>query len=195
MDQSLQNSFSKHLLDGRSLPYNFHGLYSLKATVTSKDQFSLPINRGFTRLATCYFSFTKAGEKENSYFYHPLEGAVPTDALDALKYNLTLGSDRYPSFDVDCVQVQYYRLRLASLMHTGTDSFSMSSLEFRTNMGIFAMNFEKCPGASGHTGVNTRSGSQLTINLKNCNSALMLHVVLHFDCVLNVSAAGCEVLD
>ena len=71
-------------------------------------------------------------------------------------------------------------------MHTGTDSLSMSSLEFRTNMGIFAMNFEKCPGASGHTGVNTRSGSQLTINLKNCNSALMLHVVLHFDCVLNV---------
>ena len=59
MDQSLQNSFSKHLLDGRSLPYNFHGLFSLKATVTSKDQFSLLINRGLTRLATCYFSFTK----------------------------------------------------------------------------------------------------------------------------------------
>ena len=68
-------------------------------------------------------------------------------------------------------------------MHTGTDSFSMSSLEFKTDMGIFAMNFEKCPGASGHTRVNTCSGS------------LMLHVVLHFDCLLNVSGAGCEVLD
>ena len=80
-------------------------------------------------------------------------------------------------------------------MHTGTDSFSMSSLEFWTGMGIFAMNFEKCPGASGHTGVNARSGSQLTINLKNCHNALMLHCVLHIVCGLNVSAAGCEVLD
>ena len=91
---ALQNSFAKHLLDGKSLPYNFHGLYSLKATVTSPGQYNLPIIRGFTRLSTVYFSFTKQGAKENSY--HPLEGAIPTDAIDLFKYNMTLGSDRYP---------------------------------------------------------------------------------------------------
>ena len=63
------------------------------------------------------------------------------------KYNMTLGSVKYPAFDVDCVQEQYYRLRLASLMHTGTDSFSISTLQFRTNHGIFAMNLEKATGA------------------------------------------------
>ena len=80
-------------------------------------------------------------------------------------------------------------------MHTGTDSFSISTLQFRNDHGVFAMNLEKAPRESGHTGVDTRSGSQLTINLKNCGAAVMLHVVLHFDCVLNCSAAGCELLD
>ena len=76
-------------------------------------------------------------------------------------------------------------------MHTGTDSFSVSTLQFRKDFAVFAMNLEKAPGESGHT----RSGSQLTINLKACGAALMLHVVLHFDCVLNCPAAGCELLD
>ena len=71
----------------------------------------------------------------------------------------------------------------------------MSTLQYRIGHGVFAMNLEKAPGESGHTGVNTRSGSQLTINLKGCGAAVMLHVVLNFDCVLNCSAAGCELLD
>ena len=196
MDQALQNSFSKHLLDGKSLPYSFHGLYSLKASIADSTQFSLPICRGFTRLSTVYFSFIKTGEKESTYFYHPLEGAEPTEATDLMKYNCTLGGDRYPQFDVECDGEQYYRLRLASLMHTGTDSFSMSSLEFRNDSAVFAINLEKAPGAAGHTGVNTRSGSQLTINLKYCGAhAAQIHVIMHFDCVLNCSAAGCELLD
>ena len=80
-------------------------------------------------------------------------------------------------------------------MHTGPDSFSINTLQFRKDFAVFAMDLEKAPGKLGHTGVNTRSSLQLTINLKNCGAALMLHVVLHFDCVLNCSAAGCELLD
>ena len=197
VDQALMNSFSKHVLDGKSIPYSFHDLYSLNASIADQTQFSLAINRGFTRLNTVYFSFIRTGEKESTFFYHPLEGAeAPTDAIDIMKYNCTLGGDRYPQFDVECVQEQYYRLRLASLMHTGTDSFSMSSLGFRKDGAIFAMNLEKAPGTAGHTGDNTRSGSQLTINLQQCGAhAAQIHVILPFDCVLSVSAAGCELLD
>ena len=58
------------------------------------------------------------------------------------------------------------------------------------------MILEKAPGVSGHTGVNTRSGSQMPINLKNCRAhASHLHVIMHYDAVLNVSAAGREFLD
>ncbi len=45
LDNALQNSFAKHVLDGRSLPYMMHGLYSLKATITSPGKFTLPSNR------------------------------------------------------------------------------------------------------------------------------------------------------
>ena len=72
----------------------------------------------------------------------------------------------------------------------------MSSLEFRNVSAVFAMNLEKAPGNAGQTGVNTRSGSQLTINLKNCGkNAGQIQVRMHFDCILNCSAAGCELLD
>ena len=172
MDMALQNSFAKHLLDGRSLPYNFNGLYSLKATFTDATQFSLPINRGFARLSTLYLSFITAGQKESSYFYHPLEGvAVPNDALDFFKYNMTFGSDRYPAFDVECVQEQYYRRRIASHLHTGTDSFSISSKEFRSDSAVFAMNLEKAPGAHGRT---TRTSDDNDHSLEDRTIRLLL---------------------
>ena len=47
MDMAVQ-----HLLDGKSLPYNFHRRCSLKATVTDAPESSLAVNRGFTRLGT-----------------------------------------------------------------------------------------------------------------------------------------------
>jgi hypothetical protein len=44
--------------------------------------------------------------------------------------------------------------------------------------------------------VNTRSGSQLTINLRGLPAAInTIHVVLHYEVAVNVSAAGIEVLD
>jgi len=57
------------------------------------------------------------------------------------------------------------------------------------------MNLEKCPGVAGHSGINTRSGSQLSLNFKNLGTAKQIHVVLHYDQVVNCSAAGVEVLD
>jgi hypothetical protein len=44
--------------------------------------------------------------------------------------------------------------------------------------------------------VNTRSGSQLTLNFRGLPTAInTIHVVLHYEVAVNVSAAGIEVLD
>ena len=84
---------------------------------------------------------------------------------------------------------------MASLIHHGTDSFGISSHQFKTTKAIFALNLEKCPGQSGHSGVNTRGGSQLTIELKNLGSAIQtMFVVLHYEQIVNITAAGTEVL-
>ena len=78
----------------------------------------------------------------------------------------------------------------------GTDSFSIGSYQYRHDKFIGAMNFERALGEAGHSGVNTRSGSQLTLNFRGLPSYIdAIHVVLHYEVAVNVSAAGIEVLD
>ena len=91
---------------------------------------------------------------------------------------------------------QFYRTRMASLIHHGTDSFGISSQQFKTNKAIFALNLEKCPGASAHSGANTKGGSQLTVELKNLGSTVdYAYIVLHYEQVVSITSAGVEVLD
>ncbi len=72
---------------------------------------------------------------------------------------------------------------------------SIAPHAYRANKFITALNLEKCPGASSHSGINTRSGSQLTLNLRNTGAATTCHVILVYDQIIDVSAAGCSVLD
>ena len=108
---------------------------------------------------------------------------------------MTIGSDRFLEFKAESHQESYHRLLVAQLMHQGTDSFSITQQQFAPNSYIAATNFEKCPGRAGHTGVNTRSGCQLTINFRNLHDVTAIHVILHYEQVVVASAAGVEVLD
>ena len=195
LDNALQNSYAKHILEGKTLPFMMHGLYSVRATIPPGSKlFSLPIARGFTRLSTAYITFySDAGKWVNEYIA-PNTGNHAED--NEATWNITIGADRYPEFDVDSVGESYYRLRLAQLMHQGNDSFSITPHAYRSNKFITAMNFEKCPGMAGHTGVNTRSGSQLTFHFRGLQTTInTIHVILHYEVAVNVSAAGVEVLD
>ena len=87
------------------------------------------------------------------------------------------------------------RLRLARQAHVGSDSLGISSHYYRNNKFIVAQSLEKAPGSSAHTGLNTRSGAQLALSFKNLGAITTVHVVLHYEQILNVSAAGAEVLD
>ena len=163
---------------------------------SDQSLFSLPITRGFTRLSTIYWSFFGDGDKRTMYFRHPLNGSDPNTDADMFSWNITVGADRYPVFDCDSVAESFYRLRLASLMHHGTDAFSISGHQYRKDKFIGAANLEKAPGQSSHSGVNTRQGSQVTLNFKNIGTSVKyVHIVLHYDVVVSVSAAGAELLD
>ena len=130
LDNALQNSYASHVLSGRQLPYMMHGLYSVRATIPpGSTLYSLPIARAFTRLSTCYFSFWDSNSKYVSTFRSPVNIAGSTDNdtdTDQCTWNITIGADRYPEFDVSSVQESWYRLSLAQLMHTGKDSCSIS---------------------------------------------------------------------
>jgi hypothetical protein len=201
LDNALQNSYASHILQGKQLPFMMHGLYSIRATIPpGSTLYSLPIARGFTRLSTCYFTFFDSAGSWTTHFAAPVafsaEDYDNTTDNDQFSWNITVGADRYPEFDCSSLQESWYRLSVAQLMHTGSKTFSISPWQYRTNRFIGAMNFEKALGEAGHTGVNTRSGSQLTLNFRGLPASInSIHVVLHYEAAVNVSAAGIEVLD
>jgi hypothetical protein len=200
IDNSLQNSYTKHVMDGGSLPFMFHGIYSVRATIPpGSTLFSLPVARGFTRLSTAYVTFWDGTGKYANRFNAvvALGGGNPnTTGTDAASWNITIGADRYPDFDVDSTQESWHRLSVAQQMHVGKDTFAISAYQYRTDKFITAMNFERALIEAAHTGVNTRAGSQLTFNIRGLPATInTIHVVLHFEVAVNVSAAGIEVLD
>ena len=123
--------------------------------------------------------------------------ATNDTSVDNFEFFVTIGAERYPQFAVDSVQESWYRLRLANLVHMGTDSFSITSGQYRSDQFVAALNLEKAPGSAGHSGVNTRGGSQVTVHFKNVDTskASFVHVILHCDQVCSASAAGVELLD
>jgi hypothetical protein len=201
LDNALQNSYASHILQGKQLPFMMHGLYSLRTTSPpGSTLYSLPSARGLTRLSTVYFSFYDGLGKWCNHFLSIVDtaGGVTdnTTERDKCTWNVTVGADRYPEFDCDSVQESWYRLCTAQLMHTGKDSFSISPIQYRTDEFVGAMNFEKALGQAGHTGVNTCSGSQITLNFRGLPTRInTIHVILHYEQAVNVSAAGIEVLD
>jgi hypothetical protein len=54
---------------------------------------------------------------------------------------------------------------------------------------------ERVPNSASFTGMNTRSGSQLTLNFRNTGAIVTIHVVLLFDQVADLSSAGVTVMD
>ena len=132
LDQALANSYAKHLLDGKSLPMYMHGVYSIKSSIPTGSYFSLPIARGFARLSTVYVTFWDSAGKCVNRFYHPNATSANTTAEDDLEWNLTIGSDRWPSFNCDSTQESMYRLRLATAAHMGSDLSTITPFQHAT---------------------------------------------------------------
>jgi hypothetical protein len=77
VDPSVNNSFSQHLLSGKSLPIPFTGIFSFQTSLANANAFAtIPIQRGFSRLIAIYFTFVVDGYPACSYFKAPLNGAV-----------------------------------------------------------------------------------------------------------------------
>ena len=57
LDSSLQNSYTAHLLEGKSLPINYTTFVSQSHIMTQQPNFSVNIVRSFTRLKSLIINF------------------------------------------------------------------------------------------------------------------------------------------
>jgi hypothetical protein len=124
-----------------------------------------------------------------------------------LRYHLALGSFRTPVFDAEAegVAEQFHRLRTAaSILDYDNKTIDISPYDFRHTRGVFAINLEKVIQEEdtdyGHTGLSSRGGSQMTLQLRGCplnddGTPVMLHVTVLYDSITQLSAAGVVQMD
>jgi hypothetical protein len=206
LDNTLQNSFAKHIEDGKELQFSFSGTFVTVNTIGGAQNKTILMSRGFTRVSTVFWTFQQlpasdgaadvARAKKIGKFYNPLNGTTPNASDDNLRWNIQIGSQRFPSFDAWGVGEHFYRLRQATLTHFGSDSFGITGQRYRTDKYINACELEKAPGVANHTGVNTRGGSALTLNLYNLGTNIdTCTIVVCYDLTVRISSAGVEVLE
>ncbi len=148
----------------------------------------------------CSFYRGREGEKEVVTFNHPLDGAVPSTEEDLLRYHISLGSFWTPVFDVEGAAEQYHRLRTAAtVLDHGSKSIDISPHDYRNTRGLFAINLEKViqeqDSDLGNTGMSSRGGSQMTLQLKGCpqnadGTPVMIHICVLYDSITQLGAAG-----
>ncbi len=198
LDGALNNSYSSHLLASKTLPILFQGMHSIRSAIpVGSSQFTLAVARGFSRLRGMFISMYHdgSGTKFTNTFYSPMLGQDNIDVNDNFEFHVTIGSQRFPDFSVDSTQEAFMRLRNAKLMLTGNDSISITPAGYKNNKFITALSFEKAASATSHSGINTRSGSQLTLHLRNTKNAVTVHVLLMYDAVCDIGLSGTVVLD
>jgi hypothetical protein len=221
----MHEQINQHLLSGQPMPIHFTGLATQMVALTGARTFTVNVNRAFSRLKSVYFNFylppagplSEAQRSQyglSNYFYYPAPGtgAVPpsaplTVALDTLKWQLQIGAKTWPVRPVEGVNETAYRLRCA-LDEALYEEFDISIREYLSTKFIAAIDLEKAaigPGAgASYSGVNTKGGEQLTFEIRDfprqgdpAAGALptQMYITCEYDCILNIRAEGCEMLD
>ena len=221
VSQDLVERYSQHLLSGKPLPIPFSSFITQMQALTGQASFNVQVARAFSRLKGVWFNFyrTPVAEAGNimsgpaisslgvsNYFYYPPPGGSAitpvalTTANDTLQWQLLIGSKTWPTYPVRGVAETAYRLR-CNLDEAQHGDLDIKLSDYVSTKFIAALDVEKAavgPGAgASFTGVSTRGGEQLLLDIKNWNGLVphRIYVTCHYDAILNLRAEGVEMLD
>jgi len=181
LDNSLNNSYTQHLLEGKSLPISYSTYISQQSAVVGKS-FAVQVVRAVSKLQRAFITFydTSIGPPTPFYkptitFHHPMySGPTSSSNYDPdkeIQLYLQLGSKLYPEYPCQSVSECFYRLKEAmNLPDYHQHSISIKFKNYINNKFIFCVSFEKVPDAS-FTAVSTKAGQILMINCKAMNEA------------------------
>ena len=216
LDNALNNEYAALLLSGKSLPINFSTFVCQLQSVSGQTP-SLNITRGFSRLKSVFATLdqssgyaayasnnthTPVWKKWWNDFFHPMTfsgGAYDVD----FEYNsaqMQLGSKMYPEYPIGSLAEAFYQLRKTMGIETSNfHSMDITPYEYRNHKFVLAFDTEKNLGTA-FTGINTKSGSLLTLKLKSSSTnntymADTIYVTMHADCILQISDSGIAVFD
>jgi len=215
LDNALNNEYAALLLSGKSLPINYCSYVCQLQSVSGQTP-SINITRGFSRLKSVFVTLDQTNgyatyDKNNTHtqvwkkiwndFMHPMtfSGGFFDSNFEIQSAQMQLGSKMYPEYPMASIAECFYQLRKTmGVENSNFHSLDITPYEYRNHKFVLAFDTEKNLGSS-FTGVNTKSGSLLTVKLKStAPSADMpdtMYVTMHYDGILQISDAGISVFD
>ena len=195
LDSSLQNSYTSHLLEGKSLPINYTTFVSQSHIMTQQPNFAINIVRSFTRLKSLFINFyadsttaaTQAGVsiraqigddtntnmdfilKPFNRFYNPQSQLPPADRYSSqyeLEWQVSIGSATYPVYPCRSTAESLYRLKAAlGIVNSSFHAMDLSYIKYTNNSFLLGIDLEKICEVS-FTGLNTKANDLITIKTK-----------------------------
>ena len=221
LDNGLENSYSEHLLSGKTLPINYN-TYIAQSQVMNGNNTSINVSRALSRLKSVFvtmqgnatdFDANDVVHKDWNTFTHPMvkRAKVTLGAGDfrvydnnyELEYQIQIGSILMPQYPSRSLAEAFYRLK--QCVYGASNNFhaiSFSEKEYRTDKFIIGQDCERVPDA-GFTGINSKAGDLLTVRMKAVNPSVLtnadmpglMHIVLRSDNIMEIGATGVQVFD
>ena len=212
IDNTLQNNYDQHLLNGGKLPISYNTYISQNQAVDSTD-ISVNVTRAVSRLKSVFVSFykpqatlalTSATDKEWLDFMHPMENAagLKFDKDYELEFQMQCGSKLYPEFPIRSLANTFSELKKSvGILGSNFHSVSITPKQYRNDHFVIGIDTESALGAS-FTGKSLRSGDLLSVRVKPLSSTVtslmmpkQVHITLHADMVAEISDSGVSVFD
>ena len=213
LDNALENSYAKHLFEGKALPINYSTYISQSQTVTDFN-FNVNVARAVTRLKSIFVSMTGAPHnsfntklKEFNNFWHPMSSETTAGTYNEgkeVELHVQIGSKLYPEYPIRSASESFSQLRKTMGIHQSPfHSLDINGLQYRSYKFIASIDTEKVLEA-GFTGLNTRAGDLMTVKVKPIDSSsggmaslqpIKFFTVLHSDNIMEIRESGITVFD
>jgi len=211
LDNALENSYAKHLFEGKSLPINY-STYISQSQVVTDFTFNVNVARAVTRLKSIFLTMVGAAHstqtdnlKELNNFWHPMSSETAPGAYNGgkeVELHVQIGSKVYPEYPIRSVSESFSQLRKTMGIHQSPfHSLDVNGKQYRSYKFIASVDTEKILEA-GFTGLNTRAGDLMTIKVKPTDKTEMattkptkFFTVLHSDNILEIRESGITVFD
>ena len=223
LDNSLNNEYTKHLLESKGLPITYTTFITQSQNVKGLTDISVPVIRSVSKLVASFITFYKKydplveasrpstgyeyADKEFCRFYHPHQqhNALDQGIYDKnkdLEFQIQLGSKLYPEYPCNSITQCFYHLRKAlNLPVFHQHSLNINFKQYRDRQFIFAFSFEKVPDSS-YTGINTRAGQQMLLRVKPAGTTIpadempdTMYITMLSEQILEIKDLGLKVYD
>ncbi len=193
LSNELHDTFSKHILSGRSLVFPIKTLvntqFQLQSTTPS---FTLSIQRAFSRLNSVFLIM----HGTPSTVLRDVNTFISSGNPENINARLTCGSKQFPDGHPITGLSQFW-LRLMQtlgIVHSGSHSLDITRPHFAATHFCAAFDLERVASSTG-SGLNASRGETVTLEMKGLGNTHQRALVLcHADLIMELGDQGCTVL-